>query len=49
MLQDLINAQSMAEIMLAFEKRLYKNKKWCVMKPAKADIILERMDNDFEK
>ena len=49
MLQDLVNAESIAEILLAFEKRLYKNKKWCIKKPSKADIILEKMDNDFEK
>ena len=48
MVQDLVDAQSLTEIMLALENRLYKNKRWRNKEPTKADRILEKINNDFE-
>ena len=49
MLQDLIDADDIVAIMGAFENRMGHNKRWRQCKPNKADIILEKIDKDFEE
>ena len=49
MVQDLIDAQNLDNIMLAFEKRMHDNKRWRKRQPNKADKILEKINEDFEE
>ena len=49
MVQDLIDAQNLYNIMLAFERRMHGNKRWRKRQPNKADKILEKINEDFEE
>ena len=49
MVQDIIDSPDLCSVLLAFELRLNKIRKWIPIKPNKMERILEKMDNDFEE
>ena len=44
MIEDLVVAQDIDEICLAFERRLKRNKRWQACKPNKANKMMENLE-----
>ena len=49
MIQDIVDADNLEEVMMAFGRRLNRSKRWMNCKPNKANIILERLNGSFEE